>query len=82
MKFSDVTKACQEAMRSAKEAPGRYGGRYVARGPNEKLVVLPDDDPDTLPSEFDVLAQCTPDRVYPVGHARTWLNDDGSTRFS
>jgi hypothetical protein len=64
-------------MRLATESPGRYGGRYVARNDKGKFFVMDDDDPDKI-GDVDVIAQVTPDCVYPIGRARCFLNSDGS----
>ncbi|MHC4406868.1 MAG: hypothetical protein ACYTG0_45205 [Planctomycetota bacterium] len=82
MDFHAVTMACKAAMKKAKQMPGRYGGRYVARNNAGIVRVLTHDDPDLLGEEWDVIAHCTPDKVLPIGHARNWLNDDGSVTFA
>jgi len=81
MDFHAVTQACRAAMKTARQSPGRYGGRYVARNEEGTVEVLTHDDPDLLTDEWDVLAHVQPDKVYPVGRARTWLNEDGTTTF-
>lgn len=81
MDFEKLTAVCKHAMTLAAESPGRYGGRYVARNTQDEIVVLDDDDPETVADDIDVLAQVTPDRVWAVGHARGYLNDDGSVTF-
>jgi len=74
---------------------GLYVGRYYDKK-NKVTVfaILADDDPDTyhketvtlldgskMPKEFDVMAQATPKRVYPIGFARTYLLPDGTVDF-
>lgn len=34
------------------------------------------------PSAVDILAHCKPDKVFPIGHARHWINEDGTINRS
>jgi len=79
MDLHAVEAACKAAQEAARQRPGRYGGRYVARDNDGIVEVLTHDDPDRLDRDhWDVIAHCTPEAVYPVGRARYWLNDDGT----
>ena len=79
--FEAVSQACRDAMAAAADSPGRYGGRYVARTLDGEGLVICDDDPETVPDDLDVIAQCTPDVVHPIGRAQQWLREDGSVIF-
>lgn len=84
--WNKLTEACKQGMVAAAENPGRYGGRYVGRYYDRKakddvFVVLDDDDPETVPEHIDVLAQCCPKKVNPIGGAGTFLKADGSVEF-
>ena len=85
MDWNKLTAVCDKAMKLAAESPGRYGGRYVARGLTEEdgFFVLPDDDPDLYRDDesLDILAQVTPTKVHAIGGARRFLNEDGSVDF-
>lgn len=78
----------QEGMAAARENPGRYGGRYVGRRYDKKIkktifMVLDDDDPDLYRDDekLDILAQCMPHKVHPIGRARHYIKEDGSVSF-
>ena len=64
-------------MKLAATSPGRYGGRYIAREGEDRVIVLDDDDPERYP-DANLIAQVTPDTVHAIGHAGRWLNADGS----
>lgn len=77
----------REARLKASVKPGRYGGRYVARiyRPllGDRFIVLDDDDPDVYREDIilDVICQATPKKVYGLGHARNWINTDGTIDY-
>ena len=84
--WTQLEQACQQAMQAAAEKPGRYGGRHVGRRFNQQtrateFVVLDDDDWDLVPEDVDVLAQCTPECVNPIGPAARYLREDGTVNF-
>jgi hypothetical protein len=69
-------------MQEAAENPGRYGGKYVGRKYDKAnrcdIWVILDDDPDNVPEPVDVLVHVTPKKCYGIGHARYWINEDGT----
>ena len=87
--FEELPATIESARKAAKEKPGRYGGRYVARRYNRKerkteWFVLDDDDPDVYRDDesLDVIAQVTPTAVNAIGRARHWLREDGTFKFN
>lgn len=86
--FAELPAVLRQGMQAAAERPGRYTGRYVARKYDKAaertvFMVLDDDDPDLYRDDesLDILAQCRPDKVYGIGSARNWINEDGSLDF-
>lgn len=84
--WTQLETVCKKAMQAATEKPGRYGGRYVGRRFNKttrasEFVILDDDDGDEVPDDVDVVAQCTSERVNPIGAAARYLQADGTVNF-
>lgn len=78
----------RQAMETAAKAPGKYGGRYVARTYNRsaqrtEFLILASDDPDAYRDEqdIDILAQAMPDRINAIGSARSYIYPDGHLEF-
>jgi len=79
--WRDLTKCCMATQQLAATFPGPYGGLYVGRWADGTFSCLDTDDPEKVPDDFDVLAQVTPDRVYPIGRAANYLRADGTVNF-
>ena len=87
--FEEIAKQCRIAMTVAMQSPGPHGGVYVGRWPNGSLEIMTDSigegihpEPPRWPEDFDVIAHVTPERVAGIGHARYWLNEDGTLDYS
>jgi hypothetical protein len=73
-------------MQMAAQLPSRYGGRYVTRKYHKKTgkdinIILADDNPEMPEArdpKLDIFALARPDCVYGLGHARCWVNRDGT----
>lgn len=86
--FDALPDVVRKGMELAKSQQGKYGGLYVGRyyDKTKKLttfVVLNDDDPEKVNDVeiLDILCQCTPDKCWPIGHARNYIREDGSVKF-
>lgn len=83
MNFDDIERVLAVAKVHAQHDPGRYGGRYVARqyvNGQDEFVVLEDDDPEKYRDDenIDVIAHVTAEAAHGIGHARHWINSDGT----
>ncbi len=84
--FDVIDATLKQAMAAAKESPGMFGGRYVARSYDKKAgkdiyTVLSTDDPESKAvrrRDIDILAHAHPDKCYGIGHSRAWINPDGT----
>ena len=80
--FDNLSLACREGMKLAGESPGPYGGRYISRTTGDEFIVLDGDDPEVYKGDaHDIYAHVTPEMVYPIGHARGYLEEDGSINW-
>jgi hypothetical protein len=90
MDLDRIELTLKEAMAAAGIRPGPYGGRYVARRWDENAretvwFVMSTDDPESVEAKdpkADIHAHVLPNKVWPVGRARYWINEDGTVKRS